>query len=389
MENRVRDRTLEQNLEILGGQRRQVLRLANLQAKLRAAFDKKCHTEKLPGTNERAKRLKLEWSEMHRYETRVNAVCGGKILKALIAFLDLPNMAKEINDAATGLRSPLCGLSLSPLNIIGLAFDMAEAHLRYGGKMTHEIFARAFTPHDQAALALLRTSQDGLRELESQAETIQAMRNLLDDEQELRNHLAAALAQQQKDMAEPLAELKRLVAQLLAVHKTTRRLAPVLEVHATTMYQALGGKVSGETMTGLLTRARRLCNVNVPTAPAVAADTSTATHLVQQLGGEVSPLGVQYVLGPNSFRQIEGDPGETYVQFAQRTMEMARLALNIGSQIKDPETRRRLREKLGREVEELELAVRLFTSVHPNRLTALHEAQRQDWGKPDASKKTT
>ncbi|MFH1711971.1 MAG: hypothetical protein ABH846_01915, partial [Patescibacteria group bacterium] len=71
-----------------------------------------------------------------------------------------------------------------------------------------------------------------------------------------------------------------------------------------------------------------ICNKNgadkemVPEAPL----RPTARELLEAFGGETSPLGVRFVLGPNSFQDIDINPGHGFVQWAVWALEMARMA---------------------------------------------------------------
>lgn len=106
---------------------------------------------------------------------------------------------------------------------------------------------------------------------------------------------------------------------------------------------------------------------------------------IKQLAGEVSPLGVKYVLGPEFFQAIEVaklasfQGAEDLAQLTKSQLELARALLNICTQIKDTKIRQKIQKLLGREVEELHLAIRLFTVENPNGLTPIFQAQRETW----------
>jgi hypothetical protein len=102
-------------------------------------------------------------------------------------------------------------------------------------------------------------------------------------------------------------------------------------------------------------------------------------NVMEALGGETSPLGVQYVLGPVSFKQLDVQEMQEFMPILRRAIERARAMLNIAAQFRSEESRARLQREAAREVEELELAIRLFTAQFPNRLTELHDAQRLTW----------
>ena len=107
--------------------------------------------------------------------------------------------------------------------------------------------------------------------------------------------------------------------------------------------------------------------------------TDKTASLIGTLGGETSPLGIKFVLSPASFKEIEGEISTDLIPFSKRLLELCRAVLNILSQLKADDVRRRVRETLGPEIEELELTIRLFTKEFPNRLTPLIHGQRINW----------
>lgn len=116
----------------------------------------------------------------------------------------------------------------------------------------------------------------------------------------------------------------------------------------------------------------------------ISAQTRFATNppvqsIVETLGGETSPLGVRYVLGPDSFREIEVEQVREFAPLLKRQLALTRALLNIGAQFKDDRDRRTLARAASHEVEELELAIRIFTNEVPSNLTTLHRDQRITW----------
>jgi hypothetical protein len=101
------------------------------------------------------------------------------------------------------------------------------------------------------------------------------------------------------------------------------------------------------------------------------------SDLLDKRGGETSPLGVDKVLGERSFVTIDLDPSAELVDCIKRQVQSTRAALNLLAQIRDEHTRALVREELGPQVEELGLAIRMFSVEHPNKLTKLHDSQRQ------------
>jgi len=103
------------------------------------------------------------------------------------------------------------------------------------------------------------------------------------------------------------------------------------------------------------------------------------TELLETHGGELSPLEVGSVIGSASFVKIDLDPSEDMIKLIERQIEILRGMLNLLAQIRDDHVRALVRTRIGPQVEELELAIRLFSDIHPNRLTSLHDSQRRAW----------
>lgn len=112
------------------------------------------------------------------------------------------------------------------------------------------------------------------------------------------------------------------------------------------------------------------------------AITVPLTDLLATHGGESSPLGVGSVIGSASFVKIDLDPSEELIKLIEGQIETSRGLLNLLAQIRDDRVRALVRARIGPQVEELELAIRLFSDIHPNRLTPLHDSQRRAWAGP-------
>lgn len=116
-------------------------------------------------------------------------------------------------------------------------------------------------------------------------------------------------------------------------------------------------------------------------------DSVPLSELLNTHGGETSPLGVRMVLGKASFVEIDLNPPEDLIILVGQQIQMVRGLLNLLVQIRDEKTRGLVRKRIGPQVEELELSIRLFCDVHPNNLTKLHDAQRHAWAGNGSSKK--
>ncbi len=113
--------------------------------------------------------------------------------------------------------------------------------------------------------------------------------------------------------------------------------------------------------------------------PEAESEAVPLTQLLDAHGGETSPLGIPMVLGEKSFVLIDLDPSEELIVTVERLVQTLRGLLNLLAQIRDDHMRDLVRKRLSPQIEELELAIRLFSDVHPNRLTKLHDDQRRAW----------
>ncbi len=116
-----------------------------------------------------------------------------------------------------------------------------------------------------------------------------------------------------------------------------------------------------------------------PESSELSGPTVPLSTVLEAHGGETSLTGVRFVLGESSFVEIDLDPPQDLVAFIERQIELVRGLLNVLTQIRDPVTRKKIQGRIGRQVEELDLAIRLFSAVHPNQLTRLHDDQRNAW----------
>lgn len=177
-------------------------------------------------------------------------------------------------------------------------------------------------------------------------------------------------------------------------------LAEALGVPSSTLSYAASGKCSAATYSGLVRHAEKLLEspapslgaesvaepaadkVAVTVTEAVAGSAPSEEHglgAFASIGGITTDEGVPYVLTEESYQKLEGVPLLALRDSLITAIRLARLQLNIGSQLTSRTDRRILQDAVGRELKELKLAIDAFTFAHPNELLALHDSQRQFW----------
>lgn len=367
-------------------QRDRVRTLRGLQAELRSVLDERRERERLTvGTL--ASNIGVGWNEIKEFLSGRRTFCGGKILAASTAYVERRDLRDAIERAARGLSDRMRGLAGCPVEAIDLAFALEDAHEAHAPELTQEEFAQCFESAAPIVLGALQASQESLHALRGDGG--QSLRDALASDV-LVTHLRNAQAAKRDRIAGKAAIAHDLLGNLATRFQFREQQARALGVHRTTLAAVLRGSASEGTVDELIAKAKQLLGERDAAIPAAAAPAAAPTSALEQHGGETSPLGVRFVLGPNSFRELDGDPGAGGIAFARRQLELTRLTLNLLAQLNDPATRRHVREALGPEVEELELSVRLFTVEHPNRLTELHQAQRETWAKqPRAPMRST
>jgi hypothetical protein len=165
-----------------------------------------------------------------------------------------------------------------------------------------------------------------------------------------------------------------LLRQLRQLYKHNTKIAVAVGIYRKKLPGIEAGTCQASLLKRFIESAERVLGVQGETVLA-----TTVVGTVETLGGETSPLGVRYVLGPASYREIEAGELREFLPLLTRSIERARAMLNIASQFSSEASRTRLQSEAAEEVEELELAIRLFTTKVPSRLTDLHQAQRDTW----------
>jgi len=367
----------------LAGYRQKVLRLAVLQQKLFDAvqvafvlFKQKHGGEATVGKF--ARELSLPWSDVNKSLKRQQAVCGGKILTNLTAAINDTNLKRCIQETSVGLPDRVQGLALFSPEVINLALDLKIAFAQETERFNTERFTALFGAQQAVVKRVLLLANDGLTELKKKP-VRQKIQNILCDP-EWHKRLNQAHREFTEMLQRKGEKLKELTRQLRPYFASVEKLARTLEVHPSTLNEACRGQASEQTVDMLLTAARDLLlaqSENLRSSLVIEPKPPTAGKLLKQHGGITTKQGVKFVLTPETFQELEGDPGNAFVNYARRAFEMTRFVLNVGAQIQNSRVRKRIREELGSEVEELYAAIEVFSFAHPNSLLPIYKAQRE------------
>jgi len=295
------------------------------------------------------------------------ALCAGRFMRSLVGkYLNRPELATEIEALSNQLESRALSVALLPSTGINLYFDLLE--LAEKSNLGLEKFSQIFGPQAEAVRQSLNRDFDGLKLLDRNRAHIQA---LLKDA-EFRQVLERTVAQEHQTVREQAQRFNELFKQLGFVSQAAA--CGPLECKPGLISDVMRGNPdrfpSNELYSELVAKAESLLaargkekeKVEPPAIPALGTTTSE---------------GVRFVLTPQIFKLLEGDPGEDAVAFAIRQMEMTRASLNLLAQVKDYRLRAKIRKSLGREVEETYLAIRLFTETYPNALVEVYQGMRE------------
>ncbi len=182
-----------------------------------------------------------------------------------------------------------------------------------------------------------------------------------------------------------------LIAQLQSLYKNRTVLAEALSLSS---YRRLSdfrrGRASDTAYEQFFARAKNLLaqgesvdppvlTERVPTPQTPVQSVTLASH-----GGGPSPLGIPYALTEESFTEIKGMSDGTLEKLLDTAVTQIRLTrglLNICSQMINQTTQAAVRQRLGRELAELNLSIRTVGYALPDSLLKMYDAQRAAWVK--------
>ena len=424
----------EQALLQLEEQRRKVIELAELQIQLRLALN--VYLQKTGMTlNAFAQAIDAGWAQIAKVAQGTGAVSASETLEAICREIDASDLQTSIEESAVGLNSRIVSLAINDPDVINLAFDLKKLHEAWRGRIKAKQLAEFFAPHQDVFQGVISGTRSVYDKLEDE-EVYVHLTDILEDP-DLDNKIEEAIAQHTRHKAAKVERFKSFLEQMPLEQRIDQ--ARELDMPTQSLHEILSGKMSiayieqstrkiqrwlkrqeqNELAEAVIeidqetdddTEKPRTEPADPPRESAPAHDFEpvpepepsdnckdcehagtngqpvpeaplkpTARELLEAFSGETSPLGVRFVLTPDSFQDIDLDPGESFMQWAVGALEMARLALNFASQIKNDRLRAEIQARLAPQVEELTLTINAFSVKYPNRISSLNESQRQTW----------
>jgi hypothetical protein len=355
----------------------------------------------------------LKWLSAKGFLDGTLCLSSGKGLAGLGRVLGCEALTSEIAALTDRIPDRHLGLGACSPEAIELAILLMLEFQELGGRYSMAEFAGAFGDSAPVALGALSAATDALAQLEKADIREKLSSSIVADD--FPAQLAKSQARERAKKAAPAARLRELTEPLVARFGTRVLLAKALKLSPGSLHQAILGNVSLERLEQLIAAAEKLTSANsapqpaAPSArPAPARPPSTPPPATPPppepplaiesllaglpaefvaLAGATTPDGLNFVLTEGTFQSIKKVAllalADNIVLYAQ----LLRALLNVGAQVADDEARGILVQKVGRELEQLDRALRTFTFKYPNRLLALNESEQRLWaadspGKP-------
>lgn len=359
--------------KVFAQRRVQVLGLAACQYGLRLHLERFQAENNLRNIKDTAMLLELEDSKhLSRFVRKERVMCSGRTFEALTKALNLEILAMQIKNLASGLPTREMGLSQFSAEIIDLVYDLKE----FSQSKLNQGVAEFFKPYHKLIGGILRCSREDIRRIED-PNTFTEIRSFVD--KVMRGELIAA--DSVSDEATKLSDMYKI---LLKHFVNQAGVGKALHIRSSTVGQAVRGVASKKDFKKVFHRCGEVIKgLDVTGAQKFVSDGGVPENPSKgNFDGETSPQGVKFVLGPKSFRQLEIEVSQInkLIDLIKEAMENCRRLLNLASQIVDEKTKMAIRKSvLGKEVEELELAMRLFSQKYPNELLKLNAGQREFW----------
>jgi hypothetical protein len=355
--------------------RPRLLELHELQTQLRESLDDHLDSSG-DSMNAVAARVQMSWVGLNSFHKGERCLSDGSGLRELTKFLGCPQKGSRIAELSQQIDDRYLSLALHTEAVIDMALELIQLQRQSGHSVT--VFAAAFGGQEGIVQGVLSGSHQALEQLENLnarqqvSEKIAGLDVLLE---------VTALAQQA--LRDTAAEAFRMAAQpLLERAGSKSALAQMLGISRSGLIAAYNGSAGLEQLKHLTELAQQM------TGKKPGPDESSQPELTD-IGGVTSDDGLPFILTEAAFREIEGVPLVALRQSLRTAVQVTRLLLNIGSQMTDQTARDILRQDLGKELRELELAIRTFGFAHPSELLALYDSQRQQWADGPSDQPTT
>jgi hypothetical protein len=176
-------------------------------------------------------------------------------------------------------------------------------------------------------------------------------------------------------------QLKNAINTLLQTHRR-RFIANELGIHHLTMRRILAGRPAKYIDDGEILQCAhekfpelRSSEVNELCKDPVSACVAVSDNSCAQVKDPEPAREPRFLLTPDTFIAHQLELGEQYVQFARSSIEITRRLLDLAAQHDSAVVRQRIQDVLTSEVQELYLAIKRYSSVHPNKLLDVFAAE--------------
>jgi hypothetical protein len=345
---------------------------ARLQSELREAA-KKYYQESGDTLNTMARTARIPWGSLKNFLDGDTTLGGGRGLRGLTDLLGCIELGNQIEQLGTSIGDRHKGVATNPPEVVEVVLRMLEVWLHNAEGMTQAVFSQVFLPHDELVVGILTAKSEAMRSLR-QPELRAALIQQLDDP-ELPQFLKKAAEQDWQQRQQQAQKVLDLEKALLPHYEDKLKLAAALGFSYSSLRNAEKGEAGAETYAQMIERAQYLLHRHGD-SPSVASS-ATPPDEFGGLAGITTEDGVRFVLTPASFQQLELVPLVELRNALKRSIEITRGLLNLAAQQKDEQARAVLQEELGKEVRDLEYALRQFTFAHPNELLPLYEDSRR------------
>ncbi len=372
-------------------QHRKVLELATLQVMVRETLEGVVAKAEGQSLDSLTRPHGINGVEVQSFLDRKRVIMSGRVLACVLALVECPSMDSDFAGVMQGLNPRYARLARLNKPAIDTVFRLRELQVRFPDVDTRSV-ASVFGDHANLYVSVVNAGTDALTAFEDPS-TREAVLAVLDDGVDER--IRALVAEKAERIQAASSELRGLLDTLLDRYPTRKDQAEALGVKRPHVQKALGGQLSIDVIRRLIEAVRELmASESAPSPPAPTPPprgergfAATLSAVLERHGGATSAEGVTFTLGEDSFVEIDLDPTEDLIALVQRHIEHTRGLLNLLAQIRDDATRHKVRERIARQVEELGLTIRLFSDIHPNRLTRLHDDQRRAWAAGPGTKR--
>jgi hypothetical protein len=337
----------------------------------------------------------MPWASINDFVEGRTAIKRSKGLSGLSKLLDCEELGEEIAVISDKIGDRYLALSLQSQEVIDVVIELIKALRQRSDDYTLDDFAGGFHDNAEVVKGVVNGSREALAKL-ADPELLNVIQEQLlldlDDPIEMakQRRLAAqkAAGKQLEQLIEPLIDSfsdKTSTAKALGLPRGA--LSSALNGHSSLeqinkVSKIAQGKLKAIKAAGTEVRksTRPLPPKPTPSPPGPSPD-KLAAQASAVFGGTATDDGIDFVLTQDNYRSVEGLPVELIEEHLLALLPLVRRWLNLGSQAAEHQLRKQARKRLAREVEELELAIRLFTFAHPNKLLELYDGQRAEWAK--------